>query len=58
MRITPPRLPTGRRYQGADIDEPQQNLREFIEMLLADGELTLESELVDVRTIQTASGDV
>ena len=40
--------------QGADIDELQQNLREVIEMLLEDGEPALESELIDVRTIQVA----
>ena len=40
--------------QGADNDELQQNLREVIEMLLEDGEPSLESEFVDVRTIQVA----
>lgn len=40
--------------QGADIDELQENLREVIEMLLEDGEPRLESEFVDVRTIQVA----
>ena len=40
--------------EGADIDELQQNLREVIEMLLEDGEPALESEFVDVRTIQVA----
>src|SRR6184192_2441046 len=44
----------GAHTQGADIDELQQNLREVIEMLLEDGEPDLESEFVDVRTIQVA----
>jgi len=42
----------GAHTQGADIDELQQNLGEVIEMLLEDGEAVLESEFVDVRTIQ------
>jgi predicted RNase H-like HicB family nuclease len=44
----------GAHSQGADIDELQQNLREVIEMLLEDGEPALESEFIDVRTIQVA----
>ena len=44
----------GAHTQGADIDELQQNLLEVIEMLLEDGEPILESEFVDVRTIQVA----
>jgi predicted RNase H-like HicB family nuclease len=44
----------GAHSQGADIDELQRNLREVIEMLLEDGEPALESEFVDVRTIQVA----
>jgi predicted RNase H-like HicB family nuclease len=44
----------GAHSQGADIDELQQNLREVIEMLLEDGEPTLESEFIDVCTIQVA----
>jgi predicted RNase H-like HicB family nuclease len=44
----------GAHSQGADNDELQRNLREVIEMLLEDGEPTLESEFVDVRTIQVA----
>lgn len=48
-----PRWP-GAYSQGADIDELQANLREVIEMLLEDGEPALESEFVDVRTIQVA----
>jgi hypothetical protein len=38
----------------ASVDELQQRLREVIEMLLEDGEPNLESEFVDVRTIQVA----
>ena len=44
----------GAHSQGVDIDELQANLREVIEMLLEDGEPRLESEFVDVRTIQVA----
>ena len=44
----------GAHSQGADSDELQQNLREVIEMLLEDGEPALESEFVDVGTIQVA----
>jgi predicted RNase H-like HicB family nuclease len=42
----------GAHSQGADVDELQRNLREVIEMLLEDGEPNLESEFVDVGTIQ------
>lgn len=44
----------GAHSQGADLDELQENLREVIVMLLEDGEPELESEFVDVRTIQVA----
>jgi predicted RNase H-like HicB family nuclease len=44
----------GAHSQGADIDELQANLREVIEMLLEDGEPALESEFIDVRSIQVA----
>jgi predicted RNase H-like HicB family nuclease len=44
----------GAHTQAADMDELQANLREVIEMLLEDGEPVLESEFVDVRTIQVA----
>ena len=44
----------GAHSQGTDIDELQANLREVIEMLLEDGEPRLESEFIDVRTIQVA----
>ena len=37
-----------------DSRELEENLREVIEMLLEDGEPQLESEFVDVRTIQVA----
>lgn len=47
----------GAHTQRADIDELQRNLREVIEMLLEDGEPSLESEFVDVRTIQVAGED-
>lgn len=40
--------------QGADISELEEHLREVIAMLLEDGEPSLESEFVDVRTIQVA----
>jgi len=44
----------GAHSQGADVDELQRNLQEVIEMLLEDGEPKLESEFLDVRTIQVA----
>jgi predicted RNase H-like HicB family nuclease len=44
----------GAHTQGSDMDELQQNLREVIEMLLEDGQPTLEWEFVDVRTVQVA----
>jgi predicted RNase H-like HicB family nuclease len=44
----------GAHSQGADSDELQRNLSEVIEMLLEDGEPRLESEFVDIRTIQVA----
>ena len=44
----------GAHSQGVDIDELQANLQEVIEMLLEDGEPQLESEFIDVRTIQVA----
>jgi len=44
----------GAHTQGADMDELQRNLGEVIGMLLEDGEPVLESEFVDVRTIQVA----
>ena len=44
----------GAHTQGASLAELQESLREVIEMLLEDGEPVLESEFVDVRTIQVA----
>ena len=44
----------GAHSQGSDMEELQQNLREVIEMLLEDSEPALESEFVDVRTVQVA----
>ena len=44
----------GAHSQGATLDELEKNLREVIAMLLEDGEPNLESEFVDVRTIQVA----
>lgn len=44
----------GAHTQAADSRELEENLREVIEMLLEDGEPQLESEFVDVRTIQVA----
>lgn len=44
----------GAHSQGVDLAELQQHLHEVIEMLLEDGEPALESEFVDVRTIQVA----
>jgi len=44
----------GAHSQGADTEELIYNLREVIEMLLEDGEPELESEFVDVQTIQVA----
>lgn len=44
----------GAHTQAADNSELEENLREVIQMLLKDGEPQLESEFVDVRTIQVA----
>lgn len=44
----------GAHTQGADNRELEDNLREVIEMLLEDGEPRLESEFVDLRSIQVA----
>jgi predicted RNase H-like HicB family nuclease len=44
----------GAHTQAEDSRELEENLREVIEMLLEDGEPQLESEFVDVRTIQVA----
>jgi len=55
--LSSPPAPTGAllcRQNDARSDELLQNLREVIEMLLEDGQPTLESEFVDVRTAQVA----
>lgn len=44
----------GAHTQGNDLGEVERNLREVIEMLLEDGEPELQSEFVDVQTIQVA----
>jgi predicted RNase H-like HicB family nuclease len=44
----------GAHSQGDDMEDLQRNLLEVIEMLLQDGEPTLESEFVGVRTVQVA----
>ena len=44
----------GAHSQAETLDELHRNLREVIEMLLEDGEPALESEFIDVRTIQVA----
>ena len=44
----------GAHSQGSTLDELQQNLREVVEMLLEDGEPTLESEFIGVHTLRVA----
>jgi predicted RNase H-like HicB family nuclease len=44
----------GAHSQGSTPEELEKNLREVIEMLLEDGEPTLESEFVGVQTIRVA----
>ncbi len=44
----------GAHSQGATRAELETNLREVIEMLLADGEPTIESEFVGLETIRIA----
>jgi predicted RNase H-like HicB family nuclease len=44
----------GAHTQATDTRELEQNMREVIEMLLEDGEPHLESEFVDIRSIQVA----
>lgn len=44
----------GAHSQGASLDELRLNLKEVVEMLLEDGEPTLESEFVGIQTIQVA----
>lgn len=45
----------GAHSQGETLDELQENLREVIAMLLADGEPQLEPEFVGVQTIRIDS---
>ena len=42
----------GAHSQGSSIDELKRNLAEVIDMLLEDGEPTLESEFVGTQTVQ------
>ena len=44
----------GAHSQGATLDEVNHNLRDVIEMLLEDGEPTLESEFVGVQNVAVA----
>lgn len=44
----------GAHSQGETLDELQGNLREVIELLLADGELVTESEFVGVQQVRVA----
>ncbi len=44
----------GAHSQGATLDELNKNLREVIEMLLEDGEPTLEADFVGTQTVQVA----
>jgi predicted RNase H-like HicB family nuclease len=44
----------GAHSQGETLDELHENMREVIEMLLEDGEPSLESEFVGTHTVQVA----
>jgi predicted RNase H-like HicB family nuclease len=44
----------GAHSQGATLDELQDNLREVVQMLLEDGEPSLESVFVGVHTLRVA----
>ena len=44
----------GAHSQGADLDELERNMREVIQMLLDDGEPRMESEFLEVRTLNLA----
>ena len=44
----------GAHTQGADLVELQSNLKEVIEMLLEDGEPSIEAEFVGVQRVQVA----
>lgn len=43
---------SGAHSQGETLDELNRNLREVIEMLLEDGEPTLQAEFVGIQTVQ------
>ena len=44
----------GARSQAATMEELQRNMREVIELLLLDGEPTLEAEFVGTETVKVA----
>ena len=44
----------GAHTQAASLDELQVNLREVIQMLLEDGEPTLEAEFIGVQSVQVS----
>lgn len=46
---------SGAHSQGGSLDELNENLKEVIEMLLEDGEPTLESEFVGTQTVTVSS---
>jgi predicted RNase H-like HicB family nuclease len=45
---------SGAHSQGATLEELRTNLKEVIEMLLEDGDPTLESEFVGTQTVEVA----
>jgi predicted RNase H-like HicB family nuclease len=44
----------GAHSQGETLDELHQNMREVIGMLLEDGEPLMESEFIEIQTVQVA----
>ena len=44
----------GAHSQAETLDELNQNLREVIEMLLEDGEPTIEAEFIGIQTVKVA----
>lgn len=44
----------GAHSQGATVEELRENLREVVEMLLEDGEPTLDAEFVGTATVRVA----
>ena len=44
----------GAHSQGADLDELERNMREVIQMLVDDGKPRMESEFLEVRTLNLA----